>query len=481
MNEISLIGKVATEYLRRHLLNESQGNGDGVARFLLDRLTGEVVATICLNILEDSYLNEKVQIRVPKPLVYGFGLPDEVMTEYKTTYWRHAACEKDAIILANTNDDQGQSLRDIATIGAGDLKGSADVWVKAASQGLLLSDDQKVHWQQALRGLQEANECSLEQFSAYVVLTRAIIERDGVPLIRALGWGLPALRLPRDSAFFESIPANGLNHLSKWKTKYQDLFSKRGCYLVKQTPSRQILEKEDLEKYFEDVKDEIPVQHHPVIEVFIESKTGWTNESKKLAELEWDLDKISSLFLDIKVIKSHLAARTAQYLVDEYPDSLTDEDKNYLKTLEKRKVLEANEEDRNFFERHRQELDEERPLKSDWDKFVYGKAIECNDFYVGLLEAFERLFGQCDNSNGVKTLKIITSKKGGKKRWLEVNEDIGLFFCSAYRGIEKLTNRLVKWETFRLFEYDELIETKQDPKRTHPHRNRRYKLFFMWN
>lgn len=465
MNEIALIGQVATEYLRKHLLNEPQANGEGVSRFLLDRLTGEVIAAICLNILKDIQLNEKVQIKVPRSLLNDFGLPNEILTDNKTTYWRHAACEREAIILANTNDDQGQSLRDITTIGAGDLKGSSDIWVKAASEGLLLSEDQKGHWQTALRGLQEANECSLEQFSSYVVRTRSIIETDGVPLVRALGWALPALRLPRESAFFESIPVNGLNHTSKWKKKYQDGFSKKGCYLVKQTPSRQTLEKEDLEKFFEDVKDEIPTQHHPIIEAFIQSKAGWTKESKELSELEWDRDKVNSLFLDIKEIKAHLAIRTAQYLEDEYPESLTEEDRNYLKTLEKRKVLEANEEDRDFFERHRQELDEERPLKSDWDKFVYGKAIECNDFYVGLLEATERLFGQCENSTGPKSLKIITSKKGGKKTWFDINEDVGLFFCSTYRGIERLTNRLVEWDTHRLFKYDELVEAKQDPKK----------------
>lgn len=35
-------------------------------------------------------------------------------------------------------------------------------------------------------------------------------------------------------------------------------------------------------------------------------------------------------------------------------------------------------------------------------------------------------------------------------------------FCNAYRGLEKLTNWQVNWETYYLFKYDELLlEAKQ--------------------
>ncbi|WP_435923405.1 FtsK/SpoIIIE domain-containing protein [Paenibacillus sp. DYY-L-2] len=464
-DEIQLIGQVAKEFFRRQLQNESSDNPDGVARFLLDRLTGEVVSAICMNILQDTRLNPRVEIKVPKSLVEGMGLPDDVVTNLRTTQWRHAACNKDALILANTNDDQGTSLRDIWTIGAGDLKAVPDIWVETAGRELLISEEQKEHWKQALKGLQEAYECSLEQFSNYVVLTRDVMAREDIPLINALGWALPALRIPRDSVYFEAIPDKALNHVSKWKKLFQDAINKRACYLVKQNPSRQTYENEHLNAFYLEKRDQIPSEHHPMIEAFIEAAPGWTEASEALANIEWERDKIHLLFLDIKVLKPHLAIRTLQFFDDEYPDVLTDEEKSYLTALEKRKDKTANEEDKDFYERHRQELETERPLKSDWDKFVFGKPIECDDFYVGLLEAVERLFSQCENMHGAKTLKIRTIRGNGKKRWLELNEDIGMYFCMTYRGIEKLTNRLVEWETQKLFEYDELIENKTDPKK----------------
>ena len=182
MNEIELIGRVATEFLKQHLMADGNSD-DGVARFLLDRLTGEQVARVCQNILNDPYLNSRVEIKVPRKLVSGFDLPEHILTNEKTTFWRNASCDKEAIILANTNDDQGQSLRDITSIGARDLKSAPELWVKVASKELPITDDSKKYWQQALRGLQDASECSLEQFSAYVVLTNHVIYTEGVPTI----------------------------------------------------------------------------------------------------------------------------------------------------------------------------------------------------------------------------------------------------------------------------------------------------------
>jgi len=463
MNQLELIGWVATEYLKRHLRIDHLE--EGIARFLLDRLTGEQVAAICKKILEDGYLYSNVAIKVPRRLVDGFGLPEEIITDEKTTFWRNTSCDKLAIIFANTNDDQGQSLKDITTIGAGDLKSQPDIWVHVASKGLPLTDEQKKYWQQALKGLQSASECSLEQFSQYIVMVREIINEHGVPLPRALGWAFPALRIPRDSYYFDSIPQKALGHAHRWKKMYQEAFTKRGCYLYKQYPNRQIIENSDIQASFDKVKSQIDPSNWPIIQSYIDAAIGWTSASEGLAELEWESDKVNLLFSEIRPMKVNLAEKTKQFYEDEYPDTLTEEEVSYLTNLSeiinKRKISEATEEDKEFYERHRQELENNRLLKSEWDRFVYGKAIECEDFLVGLLEACERLFSQCDNVFGEKRLKIRTQKTGSKKSWMELNEEVGMYFCCAYRGLERLTNSTIEWDTHWLFKYDKLVEWRQ--------------------
>ncbi|MEC0238375.1 FtsK/SpoIIIE domain-containing protein [Paenibacillus dokdonensis] len=464
MNQLELIGQVATEYLRRQLQNSQ--SEEGIARFLLDRLTGEQVSYICKTIYQDVLLSSTLAIKAPRKLVEGNGLPDEMVTDEKTTYWRNASCDKPAILLANTNDDQGQSLRDIARVGAGDLKGQPDIWVQVASKGLPLSDDQKKYWQQGLKGLQEANECSLDEFSEFVVKVRETIAEESVPVVRALGWALPALRIPRDSFYFDAIPENSLGHASRWKKMFVDAYTKRACYLYKQHPNRQIIESRDIKASYDKVRSQIDPSVQPIMELFIESDINWSTAAENLAELEWESDKVNLLFFELKPIKINLAEKTRQLYEDEFPDTLTDEEITYLNNLNelfnKRKAKEATEEDKEFYDKHRQNLEAEKALKAEWDRFVYGKPIECTDFLVGLLEATERLFAQCDSFNGEKTLKIRTQKTTSKKSWLEINEDVGLSFCNAYRGLEKLTNWQVNWDTYYLFKYDQLVtESKQ--------------------
>jgi DNA segregation ATPase FtsK/SpoIIIE, S-DNA-T family len=460
MNELDLIGKVATEYLRSNLRMDMES--EGIARFLLDRLTGRQVARICQEVLADSELSSYIKIKVPSKLVEEhveeYNLTPDITTDEKTTYWRNAPIDKPAIILANTNDDQGQSLRDITTIGAKDLKSNPEIWVNVASTGLALTEEQKKIWKQALNGLQSISEYSLERFSLYVVEVRGKIIKDSVPLIPALGWALPSLRLPRDSAFFEAIPEKYLGHKKRWEDLYQSAITKRACFLVKQYPNREVIDNEELQSSYIKVKEEIPEHAKETIEKFIQAKSGWTKEAEDLANYEWELDNIYVFFSGIKAKKVDLGTQTLQYLEDEHSDTLTQDDIDYLETLQKRKSSEPNEEDLEFFENHRQELDANPSLKSKWDRFVYGKPIESDDFIAGLLEAIERLFSQSGNIVSKKNLRIRTQKKNSKSAWLELNTDIGLFFCTRYRGLERLTQSNITWDVHWLFKYNELIE-----------------------
>jgi DNA segregation ATPase FtsK/SpoIIIE, S-DNA-T family len=463
MNELDLIGKVATEYIRSNFRMDVES--EGIARFLLDRLTGRQVARICEEILEDAELKSYIEIKIPSKLVEDYQLPQDIITEEKTTYWRNAPIDKPAIILANTNDDQGQSLRDITTIGAKDLKSSPDIWVTVASSGLALTEEQKKIWKQAINGLQSISEYSLERFSQYIVEVRGKIIRDSVPIITALGWALPSLRLPRDSAFFEAIPEKFLGHKKRWADLYQSAITKRACYLVKQYPNREVIDNEDLQSSYKKVEEDIPDHAKGSIEKFIQAKSGWTQESVELASYEWELDNIYVFFSGIKTKKVGLGTQTLEYLVDEHSDTLTQDDIDYLETLAKRTSSEPNEEDMEFFESRRQELDGNRSLKSKWDRFVYGKPVESDDFFAGLLEAIERLFSQSGSIVGKKTLKIKTQKKSSKSSWLELNTDIGLFFCTRYRGLDRLTQPNINWDVHWLFKYDELVEdAKSKPK-----------------
>lgn len=281
MNALELIGKTASAYLGR--LMSPEESTEGTARFLLDRLTGEQVTAICQEVLANAELADLVRIRVPRELGEPHGLAAEVLTDQRTTHWRHAECDRPALLIANTDDDQGQSLRDITPIGSLELLAEPDLWVQQASADLGLTDPQLRMWEKALKGLQDARPVSLDVLANFVLATRHAIGTDGLPVLSALGWALPTLRVPRDSAFFEAIPELVRTHANRWKRLFGQAFNKRAVFLTKLTPTQQPILQEQLKENWENVKDDISSENHSTVEAFIEAPGRWTPESAALA------------------------------------------------------------------------------------------------------------------------------------------------------------------------------------------------------
>lgn len=463
---IDLIAKIATKLIRNSLDHSSDTEGQGVARFLLDRLNGQQVATICQTILDTPDLANHVEIKVPIFLVKDYNLPEGITTSEKIVFWRNAPCNKSVLVLANTHDDQDQSLQDISRIGANELKAEKDLWIDVLRDKLILNDDSIKIWKTAIKSLPSIN-FSLEQFSQYVADTYQIIESEGLPIVTALGFALPALHIPRDSNFFEAIPENKRKQSKKWESLFQQAINKRACFLLKQDPNMKILEPQELQQSFEKVKDKIPFNIHSIIEKFINSPNQgkWSDESKELSKFEWINDNIASIFTNIKQTKQDLGSLTISFFENQYPDILTRDEELYLTTFKKRKVTsDITEDDQEFYEKHHRELDLDKRLKAKWDKFVYGQPIECSDLLVGLVAACERLFVQAGNLYGEKKLLISTDKGSSKKKWLELNTDVGLYFYYKYKGLEKLTQPFVVWEDkgkFWPFNYLQLIQEQE--------------------
>src|SRR4051794_280961 len=131
MNSDELIGKVAADYIRLQL---SEDDSAGVARYLLDCLTADQTAAIAKAILADASLSQLVEIKLPVHFVGAHGLPVSALTTERTTYWRSASCEKSALLIANTGDDEEQSLKDVVPIGAPQLQSQPGLWVGLAAE-----------------------------------------------------------------------------------------------------------------------------------------------------------------------------------------------------------------------------------------------------------------------------------------------------------------------------------------------------------
>ncbi|MHA3771867.1 FtsK/SpoIIIE domain-containing protein [Verrucomicrobiota bacterium sgz303538] len=458
MNSDELIGKVSAEYLCARL---TEDDAAGVARYLLDCLTAEQTAAIANTILADAHLNKLVEIKLPVHFVGNYGLPDHVLTTERTTYFRNASCAKSALLVANTGDDEEQSLKELVPIGAPQLLSHPSIWVELAAEGLHITDQHKEWWKKALEALLEVRSFAIDRFSEYVLKTREAID-DGHPVLIALGVALPALRIPRDSSFFQSFNEKTAGYLSKWKALYTQAIRKRGCYLVKQTPTQALLLEDDLTVAFDRVKDSIPEPLHPVVHTFIRAGSGWNKSAADLADCEWEL--VKPLFDGLRREKFNLGKATVEFYEEREADLLTGDEREYLARLSETKRTDAQEEDEEFFRQHRHELKEQPTLKAKWDRFVFGSPIEADDFLLGVALCLQSLFDQ-DMPSSKRKLRIISDRRT-KKDLKELNVDAGLYFAARYRGLKSLFGkRIVQWDDGELFNFKALSEAwKKLPK-----------------
>ena len=383
----------------------------------------------------------------------GQGLPRTALTSERATLHRHAEFAKPVLLLANTGDDEEQSLSLVTPISALQLTSDARLWIEAAGGQFSLPPEQQRWWEKALAGVFELSFRSLDQIAAYVIETKRAIEDEGLPIIGALGFALPALQLPRDRSAFDAIKLKQLGQTHKWRNLYATFEKKRACYLRKLTPSQVLLNADDLRSSFDKVKDSIREELHPTILAFIESPASWNSSSAALAECEWM--EIEPLFSGLKPEKLNLGEATLQFFDECKPGVLSPDEVEYLRRLTTI-AREPDEDDRDFYEAHRDELKEDRKLKSMWDRFIFGTPRECNDFLIGIIRCMENLFNQTGSSTK-RTLTIRCDHKS-KKDFRELNVDAGIYFATRYRGLKGLFGNKVDFIVGPLFEFPELVE-----------------------
>lgn len=452
MNAFDLMGEAAAASLEDRL--KDSGPDEAVARFMLDRLTGAQVAAIVAAILRRPALAAKTKIAVPRELVDGYGLPDDVVTDERTLSFRHSDPGTAALLLANTDDDQGTSLSELTLLGAKQLIDEPSFWVQSAAHGLGLPSESLEQWEAALRGLTAADNWSLQQVASFVELTRQRIEEQSEALVNALGWALPALHLPRDSGYFKNLKPKDLGQSIRWKKQFEKLVSDRKPLLAKQRPSRQPIEAEELRTQFEQVRDEIPSAAYADILSFIEAPPGWGPSAEALTLREYEADNIIQIFSGLRQKKTSLAEETQAFFDMYLPESLSDLEHSYLKALRERSIRDPQDEDRDFFDAHREDMTANRALRAKWDKFILGRPIECTDLLEGLLSAVERLYGQTSNIAAQPRSLVIKSARRTPGQWLDLNADVGKAFSVRYRGLPALMGGHVTWDTPHLFNYE---------------------------
>ncbi|MBK3844702.1 hypothetical protein [Paraburkholderia aspalathi] len=202
-----IVGRVGAAILRARLpaAHSIDSLTDGPAVFRLDRLSNAHMSAIVLEILADPGLAGRIDIRIPRALVQGSGLPADTLTDDNAGAVRNQPSDKAALLTANGNEPNlADTLEHVAAIGAAEFHAHAPEWVDATlhATGMALTPEDHAVFRAAIQGLLAAEEISLYDLAEYCSAVSESSTKDGEPIRTALGWGLPYLRLPRDSSLF---------------------------------------------------------------------------------------------------------------------------------------------------------------------------------------------------------------------------------------------------------------------------------------
>ena len=450
-----VIGKVAASFLREELSNDLES---GTARFVLDGLSVSQTFAIAKAILSDPFLESRIDLKLPKSLFHDFDLPDDVTTDKNATYYRSAECDRSAFVVTNVsapgNEAQEMSLHELTPLGAAQLFERLPAWVAAASADLGLNEEARLHWEKALGGLTALGSISLERFAKYVVAVRDAVETHGYPIVQALGYALPPLRMPCDPTAFDAIRDRSLRHVSAWRKEYLNLRRRRHPYLLKQNQSQIALSVDELQAAFDKAKDTIPAPLHPVVLSFIAARPGWNEAADALAKCEWEL--IKPLFEGLTKEKTNLGRETIKFYEEGPPELLTKDEDEYISLLARRKSPSADDLDVQFYERHRGEIAGDRKLKSAWDKFIFGRPLETEDFLAGLAAVMETLNARA--LPGVKRHMTIRCDSATKRDLRNLNTEAGLYFALRYAGLQAIVGPNVSLELGSLMEFPSVVD-----------------------
>lgn len=449
-----IIGRVGADILAKRISSSGQP-GDSAALFRLDKLSASQIAAVARAILANPDLIARVDLMIPEALVEGQGLPSEILIPHNAGYVRNnAETTKASILTANGNEHNlTDTLGHVMAIGAKEMRSDAKPWVEATLRvgGLSPVLDDRAVFHAALGGLLASSELSLIQLSEFCSDVVEAISTRGLPIRDAIGFAMPRAGLPRDSSFFSNTKTFATSS-KPWQKAFAKLFDQRAPLLKKLRQNGQQLDAEELTERIKANVAEIAEAARQALEAFAAAPAGDQEAASSLAQFEWESDGVYLAFDKPKEKQFGLADSTIRFFDHdcEQENSLEAEGRRLLEDLKSReRRSDFNEEDEEFFVKHRRLLEQDAKLCARWEKALYGKPIECNDFFDGFARVVNSLHAGLREAEGERILRFTVSK--GRKEWRErFNYDAGSYFSAMYRGLKELMGSKADWKIERL-------------------------------
>jgi S-DNA-T family DNA segregation ATPase FtsK/SpoIIIE len=453
-----IIGRVAATILTARLADARQADGtmpDSAALFRLDKLAPSQIAAIVREIVSSPSLSSQVDVKIPSVLVIGEGLPEETLTTLNAGAVRNIETFKQAVLTANGNEaNLADTLEHVTAMGAKELRANQAAWVEATCHvaAIAPTPDDRAVFIAALKGLIAVTDLSLVQLGEFCSkISEASSPARGYPIRDAIGWALPYVALPRDTSFFSNSKTYGAA-IGPWRKAFEKLISHRAPLLERQRANGQPLDPDEMRVRLEENSEKIETSVRSILETFIAAPMGEQDTAFAVAQLEWEKDGVHFIFEKPRERHQGLAESTIYFFEHDCADDevLSEPWRKHLEDLKAReKRSDWNEEDETFFELHRSYIEKDKKLHAQWEKVIFGKPIECVDFFEGLTSVAHRLIVGAPPSANERFLRLTVNK--GRKEWRErFNHDVGSYFSAMYRGLKELMGAKIDWRVEKM-------------------------------
>lgn len=447
------------------LLEDSEFNG---GFFVLSGFTGGQLAEFIQAAQRTSAYWEHLRIRFPASVLRSYKIPEECLVETSAVSVRNADRQGKIVITTDSEPDVGASLSNKITIKADQLKEADEApvhWVHVVSEviGLTLPPEPAKQVGAMIKGLFECGRFPIGTAAKFILQVVASYN-DGTPLLRAAGMHLPALDLPLFEDCFMSLGSVKSGQPSQWRKLFED-HQKQDCYLNKRYPNGLLLDPDHLRKNLNSLRDDntavtIPEEVLDAFTAYIEAE-GTRSEATENFLFQHDWTVVRNCFDKQRKATSRSFVEKTRKILEVCGVTPTDDDEAVLKALEQnpRKSGGATDEYREFFETYSDDISNDPKLLFDWEDFVYGQQIVCNDLFEGILDFLQRTLRL--RTPGQPAWLVIQGERQQKPlHFASSNRQACEFFERHYGKLPDHSKQLIKFEKTNLPAYSSEIRPK---------------------
>ena len=420
----------------------SYENGSRVMYAIVD-LGSELTSAIGMALAELSRDAARVEVAIHPELAID-GLDHELQTSEAATRFRNR--KDDGVVAtifsvpARQMESVLQSLGTVERVNEAWLcdPAKAELWASETLPNYV--EEIRQPFEGILRGLMDsgilASAHMLANFCAEV--HGGMSGPEGLDLGSAVNRALPALRLPRHCApemKGKTLAANAAVQFRRWRDEFQPhlyLEAKDGQL----RPRQELLARLDELTASTDLTEDAASALKDLVNDLGLTAGVWRESQQRVAQFPWA--DVRAFFRErARSPRTTLGKETIDYLDDEFPKELSEQDRDLLEDV-RRETDDASPEEEDVFLRHRERLSTKSRLYKRWERFVFSKPVdEDDDLLMGLVRIAERA---CQKADDIDDPVLLVRLRGAQKMsfWTsEKNSDLCTYLRDRYRGLDR--------------------------------------------